>query len=100
MIWFDVDNSPHVPLIRAIVGRLRTIRDDIEYTITARRHAQTVDLLDMWRVPHTVVGTHGGKSSLGKVRNLLQRSRLLVDEMRGRDISLAVSHGSRAQVLA
>jgi len=98
MIWFDLDNSPHVPLFRPIFAELR--RRQQEHFITARDFAQTKDLLSLWQIPHTLVGRHGGKGKSSKIVNLLQRSGELTRLMRGQAIQLAVSHGSRTQLVA
>jgi uncharacterized protein len=98
MIWVDLDNSPHVPLFRPIVAALRDRGEDV--FITSRRHAQTEELLGLWNIPHVSVGTYGGKSKMRKIANLIGRARLLRGEVRKRPVTLAVSHGSRTQLLA
>jgi len=98
MFWFDLDNSPHVPLFRPVFGELR--KRGYEYCVTARDFAQTEDLLKFWEIPHTMVGGHGGKSKLKKIFNLLQRSQELGKEVKGKEIAMAVSHGSRTQLVA
>lgn len=98
MIWFDLDNSPHVPLFRPIFARLD--QWDIPYYVTAREFAQTRNLLDFWKVKHTLVGTHAGKNKIRKILNLVQRSSQLKSTVAGLGIQLAVSHGSRSQVVA
>jgi uncharacterized protein len=98
MIWIDVDNSPHVPLFRPIMNELNARGEEVY--VTSRMHAQTEALLALWNVPHVTIGTHGGKSKIRKVANLVDRARLLRREIRQRAASLAVSHGSRTQLLA
>jgi predicted glycosyltransferase len=98
MIWFDLDNSPHVPLFRPILAELH--RRGTEVHVTSRRHAQTEDLLNLWKIPHVVIGAHGGRGRIRKVANLLQRAVRLREEVRGKPVTLAVSHGSRTQILA
>ncbi len=71
-----------------------------EVFITSRRHAQTEELLRLWSIPHVIVGTHGGKSKVRKITNLIGRARLLRREVRKRPVTLAVSHGSRTQLIA
>lgn len=97
-IWFDLDNSPHVPLFRPILAELRERGETV--FVTAREFAQTKDLLSFWGIEHTMVGAHGGKSKVRKVLNLLERSSALMRAVPKRGISLAVSHGSRAQLVA
>ena len=97
-IWIDLDNSPHVPLFRPIIRELNA--RNIETVITARDYAQTKKLLDLWEIPHSLIGTHGGKNKLKKVMNLLVRANQLRNHVRDGSIDLAVSHGSRTQVVA
>jgi hypothetical protein len=47
-----------------------------------------------------LVGRHGGKGTLGKILNLFRRSGELRKTLKPMQIHLAVSHGSRTQVLA
>lgn len=100
MIWFDLDNSPHVPLFRPIFKELDNRK--VEYIITARNFAQTKGLLEMWNINYNLIGRHGGKNKYKKIINLIERSfelrRFLNDKKNS--ISLAVSHGSRTQVMA
>ncbi|MEI6336470.1 MAG: DUF354 domain-containing protein [Methylococcaceae bacterium] len=98
MIWFDFDNSPHVPLFRPIVAELQGRGEEV--LITSRQHAQTEELLRLWNMPHVSVGTHGGKSKVRKIINLVERARLLRREVKTRSVTLAVSHGSRTQLVA
>ena len=98
MLWFDLDNSPHVPLFRPILSELD--RRGKEYIVTAREFAQTRELLGLWGIPHHLVGEHGGKSKLKKVANLLARSSALKRAVSGKKIDAAISHGSRTQVVA
>ncbi|MFI5145335.1 MAG: DUF354 domain-containing protein [Ignavibacteria bacterium] len=97
MIWFDLDNSPHVPLFRPVFGELAGT--GMQYVVTARNFAQTIDLLKYWNIPHTPMGVHGGKSKIKKVANILNRANQLKKFCKGKDISLAVSHGSRSQLV-
>ena len=98
MIWFDLDNSPHVPLFRPIIKLLE--KQGISRKVTARDFAQTKELLEFWNIDHLLIGEHAGSNKLRKVVNLWHRSSQLKDLMRNDDIGLAVSHGSRSQVLA
>ena len=98
MYWFDFDNSPHVPLFRPILSELQ--KKHIEYFATARDFAQTRELLELWNIPHVMIGKHGGKNKLFKIFNLFQRSNGLLNEIKRWKISLAISHGSRTQLVA
>ncbi len=98
MIWVDLDNTPHVPLFRPILAELE--KRAAPCFVTSRLHAQTEDLLQFWNIPHLSVGEHGGKSKIRKLANLVQRSGQLVAAARGKHIRLAMSHGSRTQMVA
>ncbi len=103
MIWFDLDNSPHVPLFAPVFRELE--KRNISFDVTARDFAQTIDLLEMRGIPHTAIGRHGGKSKIKKILNLMERSRDLKKYIKNRPqgqeaIDLAVSHGSRTQLVA
>jgi predicted glycosyltransferase len=98
MIWFDLDNSPHVPLFRPIFTELE--KRGVQYIVTARDYAQTAELLSFWGVNHTVIGAHAGKNKIKKVLNLLNRGRKLKKFIKGKNVKLAVSHGSRSQLVA
>jgi len=98
MIWFDLDNSPHVPLFIPVFNELK--KRDVPFEITAREFAQTLELLKLWNIPHTAIGKHGGKSRIKKILNLYGRSNLLREYVANKRFTLAVSHGSRTQLLA
>ncbi len=98
MIWFDLDNSPHVPLFRPVFAELT--KRSVPFLVTARDFAQTKSLLELWNIEATIIGHHGGKNKIKKVLNLFQRSQELIHFASGKKISLAVSHGSRTQVVA
>lgn len=98
MIWFDLDNSPHVPLFRPIITELE--KRGIQYIVTARDYAQTAELLSFWGIKHTVIGRHGGKNKIKKILNLLYRGRMLKKFLKNKNVKLAVSHGSRSQLVA
>ncbi len=98
MIWLDLDNSPHVPLFIPVLNELKKRGEQFE--VSARDFAQTLGLLKLWNVPHIPIGTHGGKSKAGKVLNLLKRSRQLKRFAADKHFALALSHGSRTQLIA
>lgn len=99
-IWFDLDNSPHVPLFVPIIKHFREI--GVEVIVTARDHSQTIELLDLAGLDGTyaVVGRHYGGGKLDKIRGLLSRAASLAACVKGFPIAVAVSHGSRSMVLA
>jgi predicted glycosyltransferase len=98
MIWIDLDNSPHVPLFRPILVEFE--RRGIRTFVTARAHAQTKDLLELWSMHYSLVGIHGGRSPFRKISNLMHRTVSLATLVRGKRIALSISHGSRSHLVA
>jgi predicted glycosyltransferase len=96
-IWIDIDNSPHVPFFLPIVEELQ--KQDIELILTARNMYQVCELLDFFKLDCKVIGGHWGKNKVLKVVcNCVRVAELLPTIISARP-DLAVSHGSRAQVI-
>lgn len=96
-IWIDIDNSPHVPFFKPIMRKLE--KQGFEIILTARDTYQVCDLLKFHQLSCKVVGRHYGKSKLLKVLgNCLRTAQLLPMAAKLRP-DLALSHGSRAQIL-
>jgi predicted glycosyltransferase len=97
-VWIDLANSPHVPLLEPVVDRLQSERDEV--LLTARDHAQTVELASE-RWPD--VSVIGGASPGGKVAKglaILRRAEALRRYARRTHPDAALSHGSYAQIAA
>ena len=74
---------------------LRILRErGDEVSITARDYAQTVQLLELHGVEADVLGRHGGRSRFGKLRSLTSRLHELRRWARGRELDVALAHGS------
>jgi predicted glycosyltransferase len=86
-----------VLVFRPLLRLLRERRDEV--TVTARDYAQTVQLLELHRVPAEVLGRHGGRSRLGKARSLTSRLHELRVWARGRTFDVALAHGSHELTL-
>jgi uncharacterized protein len=97
-VWIDLTNSPHVLFFRPIIRRLDEA--GVQTVVTARDFAQTLGLLERYRIPHTVIGRHGGASVRGKALGLARRSGAMIRFGRGRGITQAVSHGSNDLAIA
>jgi len=92
-VWIDISNSPQVPFFRPLIGLLNERGHEVE--VTTRDYAQTVELLALHGIPHSVVGPrHGGASSLGKTRAMIGRLRALRRFAKSRRFDLALSHAS------
>lgn len=90
-IWFDLSNSPHINMFAAMIRELQV---DHQVVITCRPLANTVDLLDLHRLPYTVVGRHYGKRLAAKAFGYPVRIAELVRFLRPRGIDVAVSQSS------
>src|SRR3954470_11507769 len=91
-VWVDLTNSPHVLVMRPVIESLR--RRGAEVLVTARDFAQTLGLLERFRLDHTAIGRHRGGALTAKGLGLASRSAALVRWARGRRIDLALGHGS------
>jgi uncharacterized protein len=97
-IWIDLDNSPHVPFFHPIVDELRGRGCSV--LLTARDAFQVSDLIRLHGMQCITVGRHFGRNKLMKVLGLLVRAYHLLVLVARNKPDLAVSHGSRAQIMA
>lgn len=100
-VWIDLDNSPHVPLFAPLIKFYQAA--GVEVVLTARDHAQTIELLENAGLGGTfeIIGKHYGKNKFNKIRGLLIRAKQLASYIKThKNIRVAVSHGSRSMVLA
>jgi predicted glycosyltransferase len=91
-VWVDITNSPHVLFFRPLISILHERGHEVD--VTAREYAQTLELLDLHGIEHTVVGHHGGASTFGKARAMAERLPALHRFARGRGYDAALAHGS------
>lgn len=97
-IWIDLDNTPHIPFFRPIIDQLNA--RGYEVKITARDAYQVYDLADYFHLNYQRIGRHYGKSKIMKVAGSLVRAMQLAATMHSEKPALAVSHGSRTQLVA
>jgi predicted glycosyltransferase len=97
-VWIDLTNSPHVLFFRPILRRMEAA--GVETVVTARDFAQTLGLLELYGIAHTVIGRHGGAGVVGKAAGLARRSASLTRFAQGRRLRQAVSHGSNDLAVA
>jgi len=88
----DMTASAHVLVFRPLVELLRARGDEVE--ITARDYAQTLQLLELHGLEAEVIGRHGGRSRLGKARQMTHRLGALRRWAKGRGFDVALAHGS------
>lgn len=98
VIWIDLANAPHVAFFRPIIEALR--RQGHRVFVTARDFNQTVELAASCGLDPEVVGRHGGRTSLGKMLNLLSRSISLAWTAVPQHPDVAVSHNSYTHTIA
>ena len=91
-VWIDLTNSPHVVIFAPLVERMRARGWEVE--ITARDFAQTLELLELHGIEHTVIGHHGGATRSGKARAAADRVAAMVKFGRGRSFDVGLAHGS------
>jgi predicted glycosyltransferase len=91
-VWVDLTNTAHVLVLRPLVEALEA--DGHEVELTARPLSHTVELLEDWGHPYTVVGRHGGKRRLGKALAAGDRVARLLRFARGRGFDWGLGHAS------
>jgi predicted glycosyltransferase len=97
-VWIDITNSPHVPIFRPLIRILEERGHEV--VVTARRYAQTLELLDLHGIAHHVVGpAHGGAGRIGKARALAGRMRALRGFAKEHAFDVALTHGSHELAL-
>jgi uncharacterized protein len=97
-IWIDLANSPHVPLMAPVVARLE--QDGHEVVLSARDHAQTVELARRHWPEVEIVGGASPPGRAAKAASIAHRARALRRLARRESPDVALSHGSYAQLVA
>ena len=97
-IWIDLDNTPHVPFFAPIMEELR--QRGYSVFVTARDAFQVRELADFMQIRYSVVGRHYGRKWIFKAFGNAYRGVQLVPHARRAKVNLAVSHGSRSQLVA
>jgi uncharacterized protein len=96
-IWIDFDNSPHVVFFRPIIDELH--KRGYAVVLTVRDCCQTVELADMHGMQYVKAGKHLGKNKIMKVLGLFTRALQMAPFVLAQRPDLALSHGSRSQLL-
>ena len=97
-IWIDLDNSPHVPFFAPIIEELGRLGYMV--VLTARDAFQVRELADLFRLDYKLIGRHSGRNPVRKVAGLCLRALQLAPTILKTKPDLAVSHGSRSQLIA
>lgn len=96
-VWIDAANPPQVLLCRGIAGVLNELGHTV--LITIRSFERTQGLAEMYGLEFVTIGTHGGKSGLGKVWSNARRALGLARFVRRQQVSLAIG-SSHSQAIA
>jgi hypothetical protein len=96
-IWIDLDNSPHVPFFKPIIDELS--KSGFTTILTARDCFQVCGLADLAKLNYNRIGRHYGKNLILKGLGLLIRSFQLLPIALHEKPDIAISHGSRSQIL-
>ncbi len=97
VVWIDLDNTPHVPFFKPIIRELTKRGHQVR--LTARDAFQVCELAEASGLVFKKVGRHYGKNTWMKVLGLAYRSAELAPSAFFPRPDLALSHGSRSQVL-
>jgi predicted glycosyltransferase len=97
-IWIDLDNSPHVPFFVPIISELGRRGHSVDLTV--RDAFQVCELADLHKLHYKKVGHHYGKRKALKAYGLAVRTVELLPTALRLKPDIAVSHGSRSQMLA
>ena len=96
-IWIDLSNSPHVVFFETVARELEAAGHEV--VVTARDHAQTVELARRVWPAIEIVGGASPPGKLGKAKGIAARAEALRRVARRIRPVVALSHGSYAQVL-
>jgi len=97
-IWIDLDNSPHVLFFNPIIKELE--RRGFDVVVTARDYAQVIELVQLFGIECKKIGRHYGKNIIFKAIGFFIRSFQFLPFILKERPHLALSHGSRSQVLS
>ena len=96
-VWIDLDNTPHVPFFIPVIRELESRGHRV--SLTARDAFQVCELADKQGIPYKKIGRHYGKNPIKKILGLIWRAiQLLPFYLRSKP-DVALSHGSRSQIL-
>ena len=97
-IWVDLTNSPHVVVLRPVIGVLEQRGHRVD--VTARDFAQTLGLAERLGIAHEAIGRHRGGRLAAKGAGLASRSLALANWAKGKRFDVALGHGSNDVTVA
>jgi predicted glycosyltransferase len=97
-IWVDMENAPHVLVLRPIIEELLKLGHKV--FLTARDFGQTVQLLELYQMKAQVFGKQGNKSRFIKIFQTVLRSLRLYSYACAKNIDLSLCPGSRSMIMS
>jgi predicted glycosyltransferase len=97
-IWVDFENSPHVLILKPIIEELQ--RQNHQVILTARDCSQTIELAHLFGLNVKRFSHHHGRKTINKLLGHISRISRLIYFIRNKEIAVAISHGSRSQIVA
>lgn len=91
-IWFDISNSPHILMWYPMISELKEKGHNV--IITARPLANTIALLDQYKMNYTQVGRHYGKNIFKKIYGYPVRIFQLWRFLKNMKIDISISQSS------
>tara|TARA_B100001250_G_scaffold213427_1_gene183073 strand:- start:27671 stop:28654 length:984 start_codon:yes stop_codon:yes gene_type:complete len=91
-IWIDITNSPHVLFFRPFIERLEKEGHDV--IVTARDFSHVKELLENFKIIHTMIGMHYGKSIWKKAFGYFSRNLKLRKFISQKKVDVALCHQS------
>lgn len=97
-IWVDFENSPHVLILKPIIEELQQRQHQV--IMSARDCSQTIELTRLFKLDATRISHHHGRQRFKKLLGHISRIARLMRFIHGQSIDVALSHGSRSQIIA
>ncbi len=97
-IWFDFENAPHVWVLKPIYEYFK--EKGYRCYCSARDFSYTLSLLKLADIKASVQKGFVSTNKILKTLGVILRTISLVNAYKGKKIDLAISHGSRSQILA
>ena len=84
-VWIDISNAPHIHFFKNLVKRISA-----KVIVTTRAFDSVPQILDLNRIPYTIIGNHGGsdvkEKLLASSRRILELTEFIADQ----DVDLAI----------
>lgn len=95
-VWLDTLTPKQARLCSSIYKELK--KEGLEFIVTAREYAETLQILELEGVPYKPVGEYGGANKIEKLIAYATRAQKLVSEIYNREICALISLSSPSAV--